>query len=64
LVFLADALTKLPADQRQAIELHHLQGCPLAEVARQLDRSKGAVAALLFRGLRKLREVLAESQRE
>jgi RNA polymerase sigma-70 factor (ECF subfamily) len=64
LLCLADALTSLPPDQRQAVELHHLQSCPLADVARQMDRSKGAVAALLFRGLKKLREVLTDPQRE
>jgi RNA polymerase sigma-70 factor (ECF subfamily) len=62
LLALADALTRLPADQRQAVELHHLQGCPLAEVAAQLGRSKGAVAALLFRGLKRLRALLADPE--
>jgi RNA polymerase sigma-70 factor (ECF subfamily) len=60
LLALADTLSRLPADQRQAIELHHLQGLPLAEVSGHLGRSKGAVAALLFRGLKKLRELLDE----
>jgi RNA polymerase sigma-70 factor (ECF subfamily) len=62
LLALADALGRLPADQRQAVELHHLKGWHLAEVARHLNRSKGAVAALLFRGLKKLRELLADSE--
>jgi RNA polymerase sigma-70 factor (ECF subfamily) len=62
LLALADALARLPADQRQALELHHLQNRPLAEVARDMNRSKGAVAALLFRGLKKLREVLARPE--
>ena len=57
---LAAALACLPAEQRQAVELHHLQGLPLAAVAEHLDRSKGAVAQLLFRGLKKLRELLSE----
>ena len=57
---LAEALARLPEDQRRAVELHHLKGCSLAEVAWQLGRSKGAVAALLFRGLQKLREYLAD----
>jgi RNA polymerase sigma-70 factor (ECF subfamily) len=60
LLALAGALARLPADQRRAVELHHLQSCPLAEVARQMDRSKGAVAQLLCRGLKKLRELLTE----
>ena len=58
LVGLTEALARLPEDQRQAVELHHLKGLPLADVAEQLGRSKGAVAALLFRGLKKLRESL------
>jgi DNA-directed RNA polymerase specialized sigma24 family protein len=40
--------------------LHHLQGRPLAEVAAELGRSKGAVAQLLFRSLKKLRGLLGE----
>jgi len=64
LVGLAVALARLPADQRQAVELHHLKGCPLADAAGQMDRSKGAVAQLLFRGLKKLRELLSESKGE
>jgi RNA polymerase sigma-70 factor (ECF subfamily) len=55
---LAVALAQLPEDQQTAVELHHLQGLPLADVAAQLDRTKGATAALLFRGLKKLRQLL------
>ncbi len=61
---LAEALSRLPQDQRQAVEGHHLKGLALAEVAWQMGRSKGAVAALLFRGLRKLREILGASTGE
>jgi RNA polymerase sigma-70 factor (ECF subfamily) len=60
LLRLAGALAQLPDDQRAAVELHHLKGCPVAEVARQLGRSKPAVMGLLFRGLRKLRALLGE----
>ena len=55
---LANALAALPDDQRQAIEAHHLQGRPLAEVAEELGRTKEAVAALLYRALKRLREQL------
>jgi RNA polymerase sigma-70 factor, ECF subfamily len=61
---LAGALARLPEDQRRAVEMHHLQGHTLAETAEVLERSKGAVAALLFRGLKKLRELLEEPERE
>jgi RNA polymerase sigma-70 factor (ECF subfamily) len=55
---LAGALERLPEDQRAAVEMHHLQGRPLAEVAEALGRSKGAVATLLFRGMTRLRKDL------
>jgi RNA polymerase sigma-70 factor, ECF subfamily len=58
LLRLADALTRLPEAQREAIVLHHLQGCSLAETARALERTDAAVAGLLHRGLKKLREIM------
>jgi RNA polymerase sigma-70 factor, ECF subfamily len=57
---LAAALDRLPQDQRRAVELHHLRGRPVADVARELGRSPAAVGALLYRGLRALRELLGE----
>jgi RNA polymerase sigma-70 factor (ECF subfamily) len=58
LLRLADALTQLPEPQREAIVLHHLQGCPLAATAQSLGKTDAAVAGLLHRGLKKLREIL------
>lgn len=55
---LAQALADLPEDQRTAVELHHLRGWTLAEVAERLGRGKGAVAQLLFRALKNLRTAL------
>lgn len=57
-VRLAMALACLTTSQRQAIELHHLQELPLAEVGRRVNKDKGAVAALIFRGVARLRELL------
>lgn len=59
LLALAEALDALPEDQRQAVELHHLSGCSVAEVGDRLGRSKAAIAGLLRRGLKSLRERLA-----
>jgi len=59
LLRLANALSGLPEGQREAIVLHHLQGCSLTETARRLVRTDAAVAGLLHRGLKKLREVMA-----
>jgi RNA polymerase sigma-70 factor (ECF subfamily) len=57
----AQALTKLPEQQRRAVELRHLEGLPLAEIADTLVCTKAAVVGLLHRGVQKLRELLAES---
>lgn len=59
---LAEALLDLADDQRVAVELHHLQGLSLADVGRRLGRSREAVAGLVFRGLKKLRSLLAHRQ--
>jgi RNA polymerase sigma-70 factor (ECF subfamily) len=58
LLRLAEALNQLPETQRQAVELHHLLGLTLGEVADRLESSKPAVAGLLHRGLKKLRELM------
>ncbi len=58
LLRLAGALALLPPDQGQAVELRHLKGCSVGEVARQMERSKEAVAKLLLRGLARLRQLL------
>jgi RNA polymerase sigma-70 factor (ECF subfamily) len=47
-----------PASQRQAVGLHHLQGLSLQEVVDTMESTKPAVAGLLHRGLKKLRELL------
>ena len=54
LLALGEALESMPEDQRRAIELHHLQGDSLAEVAARMGRSEASVAGLLRRGLRNL----------
>ena len=52
------AIARLPDPQKQAITLHHLHGNSLAEVAARMGRSQSAVAGLLYRGLKTLREKL------
>jgi RNA polymerase sigma-70 factor (ECF subfamily) len=61
---LAQAIAQLPPDQQRVVELHHLQGMPVAEVATLMGRSRPAVVGLLFRGLKKLRELLWEHGRD
>src|SRR5262249_46809398 len=60
LLRLARALAQLPEDQRAVVELHHLKGLPVAEVAGKMGRRRPAVVGLLYRGLKRLRELLRE----
>ena len=57
---LAEALAKLPDAQRDAVVLRHFQGLSLAEIADELDCTTAAVTGLLQRGLKNLRNSLAE----
>src|SRR5262245_50144790 len=60
LLRLAEALGQLPEEQRTAVELHHLQGCLLADIAQRMGKTEAAVAGLLRRGRKKLRESLED----
>jgi RNA polymerase sigma-70 factor (ECF subfamily) len=59
---LADALCGLSDDTRDAVVLKHCRGWTLAEIAAQLDRTPAAVASLLHRGLKQLRDLLNEGE--
>jgi RNA polymerase sigma-70 factor (ECF subfamily) len=59
---LADALDRLPSDQRRAVELRHLQELPIAEIGRQMGRSTAAVGGLIQRGLRSPRAMLEDPE--
>ena len=56
----AEAVERLPESQREAVRLHYLEGMKLSEVAERLDQSTGAVAGLLHRGMKTLRQQLGE----
>jgi RNA polymerase sigma-70 factor (ECF subfamily) len=49
LLRLAQALARLPEDQRRVVELHYLKGMTVADVAEQIGRTRPAAVGLLFR---------------
>jgi RNA polymerase sigma-70 factor, ECF subfamily len=57
-ILLADALTTLPEAQREALILQHWHGFTLDQIAERLGRTAAAVAGLLKRGLKHLRQTL------
>jgi RNA polymerase sigma-70 factor, ECF subfamily len=57
---LAEALTRLPREQQEAVILHHLHGLRLTEVAEHQGRSLTAVAGLIHRGLTRLRQLMKD----
>jgi RNA polymerase sigma-70 factor (ECF subfamily) len=60
---MAAALDRLPEAQREALMLQHWHGWPLAQIAHHLQRTPAAVAGLLKRGLKQLREQMAQESR-
>jgi RNA polymerase sigma-70 factor, ECF subfamily len=58
LLRMAEALTTLPELQREVLLLRHCQGWSLAQISDHLGRSRAAVASLLRRGLKQMREHL------
>ena len=59
-VRLAGALAELPEAQREALVLQHWHGLTLAQIGERLGRTPVAVAGLLKRGLKALRQRLGD----
>ena len=57
-VHLEKAIEALPEDYKQIVKMYDLEGRPMDEVARTLDRSPGAGYMLRARAHRKLAELL------
>jgi RNA polymerase sigma-70 factor (ECF subfamily) len=57
---LRDALERIPAAQREAVELIHLAGLTVAEAAARVGVSAGALKVRAHRGYRALRAILEE----
>jgi RNA polymerase sigma-70 factor (ECF subfamily) len=61
-LLLAEAIERLPEDQREALVLQRWQQWSLAQIAEHLGRSQAAVAGLLHRALKQLKEELREAE--
>jgi RNA polymerase sigma-70 factor (ECF subfamily) len=61
---LLEALATLPADQRAALVLVDMQGCPVAEAARILEVPTGTVKSRCSRGRARLLPLLADLRPE
>ncbi len=57
------ALTELPHEQQECLIMRFLQGLSIAETAKVLGRSDGAVKQLQLRGVRNLAKLLPEGMR-
>jgi len=53
------AVLALPEHQRTVVAMHHLEGKPVDEIAREMSMPKGTVVSRLARGRKALRRRLA-----
>jgi RNA polymerase sigma-70 factor (ECF subfamily) len=58
----AEAVERLPEAQREALLLQRWHGWSLAQIAGQLGRTEAAVAGLLHRAMKQLKQELAEPE--
>lgn len=59
---LQDAMDSLSPEHQEVILLVRVEGLPIKEVARRMDRTPHAVSNLLLRASQKLKEILGETE--
>jgi len=52
------ALREVPADQREALLMHHVEGWSFGEIAARLGIRVNAAKTRAFRGMKKMRDYL------
>ncbi len=57
---LAEALGRLEEPQQEAVRLRHLSGWSLRQIGDHMGRSEPAIAGLIHRGLKRLRNLMRE----
>ena len=57
-VHLLAALSRLPAEHREALRLRYIEGLPSKEIASRLGKTDGAIRVLLTRSLGQLQKLL------
>jgi RNA polymerase sigma-70 factor, ECF subfamily len=57
---LSRAIEGLPEAQREAVRLHYLEGLKLSECASRMGKTTGAIAGLLHRGMKGLKDAFAD----
>jgi RNA polymerase sigma-70 factor (ECF subfamily) len=58
------AISLLPNDYREVIQLRHYEGLSFSEIAVRLDRNPGATRMLWFRAVEKLKAVMNRDEQE
>jgi RNA polymerase sigma-70 factor (ECF subfamily) len=58
IVLLSAAVEKLPEELREVVVMHHLQGMKLVEISRVVGCDETTVGRRLFRGVKKLGELM------
>lgn len=62
MLHVAGAIESLSEAQREVVLLHYLEHLSMAEVGERIGRTSTAAAGLLHRGLKRLRELLQETE--